>query len=60
MFRDNRMDFDQILKAIETAYEQLQHDESAQEAIQSLKEAEENIQQAINFNLSTPIFRTHQ
>ncbi|NCU16428.1 hypothetical protein [Pallidibacillus pasinlerensis] len=60
MYRDNRMNFDQMLKAIETAYEHLQNDESAQEAIQSLKEAEQNIQQAINFNLSAPIFRTHQ
>lgn len=53
------MDFDRILKALESAYEQLQNDHSAQEAIQLLKEAEENILQAKNFNLSTPPFRTH-
>jgi hypothetical protein len=59
MYKDNHIDFDRIFKALESAYEELQQDHLAQEAIQSIKEAEENVHQALNFNLSTPLFRSN-
>ena len=37
----------------------LQQDHLAQEAIQSIKEAEENVHQDIKFQLSTPLFRSN-
>lgn len=50
-------EFFRISKAIESVYEQLQHDQTSESAINALREAENNLQQAIFHSLAQPTIR---
>jgi uncharacterized protein YpuA (DUF1002 family) len=58
MYKDN-FDFTKISKALDSVYDHLQSEGNSERAIDILKEAEENLQQAINYNLSAPTIRKH-
>lgn len=59
MYKD-QLDFLKISKAIESVYEQLQEESLTEQAVNTMKEAEENLQQAISYSLSnTYIKRTY-
>lgn len=53
MYREN-LDFEKISKALESAYQQLEESQIADDhIINELKEAETNLQQARNYSLSS-------
>lgn len=49
------LDFAKISKALEATYQQLQSENISNEALDMIKEAEQNLQLAMRYSLTTPI-----
>lgn len=49
------LDFAKISKALEATYQQLQSENISNEALDTIKEAEQNLQLAMQYSLTTPI-----
>jgi len=49
------LDFAKISKALEATYQQLQSENISDEALDMIKEAEQNLQLAMQYSLTTPI-----
>ncbi|WP_154665512.1 hypothetical protein [Bacillus andreraoultii] len=56
MYRST-LDFSKISKALEATYSQLQEEQGNTMAYVEIKKAEERLQQAIQYTLSTPTIR---
>lgn len=56
MYKSN-LDFSKISKAIESAYQHLQMENIPEDAIDHLREAQENLQSAMQYSLTTPIIK---